>query len=135
MVNGNVIARTGEEITGKVMQARSAVKLHAPGQLRLQLTSINGQEVRSNAYNVKGKSQGNGNQEAGAFRRDAYDIYLSRAAGGRRATNIDRNNSSLTGAGIGICRGELIRLKTRNRLAPAWYRRRPPRTRAEAANR
>jgi len=64
VVNGNVIAKTGDEITGKVTQARSAAKLHAPGQLLLQLTSINRQKVRSNAYNVKAKRQGNGNQEA-----------------------------------------------------------------------
>ena len=35
VVNGNVIAKTGDEITGKVTQARSAAKLHAPGQLLL----------------------------------------------------------------------------------------------------
>ena len=64
VVNGNVIAKTGDEITGKVTQARSAAKLHAPGQLLLQLTSINRQKVRSNAYNVKAKRQGNGNQDA-----------------------------------------------------------------------
>ncbi len=57
VVNGNTVARTGDEVTGKVTEAKSSRKTHAPGQLRLRLTSINGEAVSSSAYFLTGKGQ------------------------------------------------------------------------------
>src|ERR1051326_1256247 len=56
VVNGNTVAKTGDEVTGKVVTAKSSGRLHAPGQLTLRLTSVNGEPVHSTLYARKGKS-------------------------------------------------------------------------------
>src|SRR5436305_3257587 len=56
VVDGNTVAKTGDEVTGKVTSAKSSGRLHAPGQLSLRLISINGDAVHSTAYFRKGKS-------------------------------------------------------------------------------
>src|SRR5215467_8756410 len=49
VVNGQTVARAGDEVTGKVTSAKQSGRLHAPGQLALRLTSVNGQAVSSTA--------------------------------------------------------------------------------------
>jgi len=39
VVDGNTVAKTGDEVTGKVTNVKSSGRLHAPGQLSLRLTS------------------------------------------------------------------------------------------------
>ena len=56
VVNGQTVAKSGSEVIGKVTYAKSSGRLHAPGQLTLRLTSVNGQPVSSTGYYRKGKS-------------------------------------------------------------------------------
>src|SRR5215472_2194119 len=56
VVNGHTVAKSGSEVTGKVTNAKSSGRLHAPGQLTLRLTSVSGQPVSSTGYYRKGKS-------------------------------------------------------------------------------
>src|SRR5258708_20309887 len=56
VVNGQTVARDGDRVTGKVTNAKSSGRLHAPGLLTLRLTAINGEPVSSTAYGRKGKS-------------------------------------------------------------------------------
>src|SRR5258708_13392280 len=56
VVNGQTVARAGDRVTGKVTNAKSSGRLHAPGLLTLRLTAINGQPVSTSAYARRAKS-------------------------------------------------------------------------------
>src|SRR5262245_31877554 len=45
VMNGATIAHAGDPVKGKVTHAKSSGRLHAPGELTIRLTSINGQPV------------------------------------------------------------------------------------------
>ena len=61
VVGGQTIAKRGDPVKGKVTLAKSSGRLHAPGQLSLRLTSINGQAVSSTRVGRTGKSHTKGN--------------------------------------------------------------------------
>ena len=56
VVNGQTIAKTGDTVEGKVTNAKSSGRLHAPGILTIRLTTVNGMPVTSSPYSRKGKS-------------------------------------------------------------------------------
>jgi hypothetical protein len=56
VVNGKTVAKAGDRVTGKVTNAKSSGRLHAPGILTVRLTAVNGMPVTSSAYSVRGKS-------------------------------------------------------------------------------
>src|SRR5258707_3448210 len=55
VVGGRTIAKRGDPVKGKVTLAKSSGRLHAPGQLSLRLTSINGEAVSSTRVGRTGK--------------------------------------------------------------------------------
>ena len=96
VVAGKTVARSGEEVTGKITNAKSSGRLHAPGQLTLRLTSINGQHVSSSAYYRKGKShtKSNATKIGGGA---AAGAVIGAIAGGGKGAAI----GTLAGAGAG----------------------------------
>lgn len=55
-VNGQTVARRGARVRGIVAEARSSGRLSTPGLLRLQLTSISGEQVRTRSVVREGQS-------------------------------------------------------------------------------
>jgi hypothetical protein len=55
-VNGQTVAKSGAPIRGKVTSSKSSGRLHAPGQLAIRLTSVDGQPVTTASKYFKGKS-------------------------------------------------------------------------------
>jgi hypothetical protein len=54
--DGKVIARKGDPVEGIVKDVQSSGRLSKPGSLSLELTSINGQTVSTNAWTTEGGS-------------------------------------------------------------------------------
>lgn len=96
VVNGSTVARSGSEVTGKVTSAKSSGRLHAPGQLTLRLTSVNGQSVTSSAYYRKGKGHTKSNVTKIGGGTAAGALIGGLAGGGKGA---------LIGAGVGAGAG------------------------------
>ncbi len=96
VAHGATVAKAGDEVTGKVTSAKSSGRLHAPGQLALRLTSINGQTVSSSAYYRKGKShtKSNATKIGGGA---AAGAVIGALAGGGKGAAI----GTLAGAGVG----------------------------------
>jgi len=96
VVHGKTVARTGDEVSGRITHAKSSGRLHAPGQLSLRLTSVKGQRVTSSRYARQGKSHTKGNVEkigGGA----AAGAVIGGIAGGGKGAAI----GTLAGAGAG----------------------------------
>lgn len=55
-VNGKTIAHKGDSVRGIVKEAQSSGRLSKPGLLRLELTSVNGISVSTNAWVTEGGS-------------------------------------------------------------------------------
>jgi hypothetical protein len=72
VVNGKTVARSGAPVRGKVTSSKSSGRLHAPGQLAIRLTSVDGQPVTTASKFFKGKSHTKSN---------AYKIGGGAAAG------------------------------------------------------
>jgi hypothetical protein len=105
VVNGTTVAKAGEEVTGKVTNAKSSGRLHAPGQLTLRLTSINGRSVSSSAYFRKGKSHTKGNAEkigGGA----AAGAVIGALAGGGKGAAIGTLAGGAAGTGVAAYTGK-----------------------------
>lgn len=56
LVDGKLAARRGAHVNGVVADAKSSGRLSSPGYLRLQVTSVDGQAVRSTAVVRHGES-------------------------------------------------------------------------------
>ena len=96
VVNGNTVVHTGAEATGTITSAKSSGRLHAPGQLSLRLTSINGQPVSSTVYARKGKSHTKSN---------AVKIGGGTAAGAVIGGIVGGGKGAAIGAGAGAAGG------------------------------
>lgn len=95
-VDGKVIAHKGDPVKGTVKEAESSGRLSKPGLLRLELTSINGQSVSTNAWVMEAGSHKKRNAAAiggGA----ALGAVIGAIAGGGRGAAI--------GAGAGGAAG------------------------------
>jgi hypothetical protein len=105
VVNGTTVAKAGDEVAGKVTSAKSSGRLHAPGQLTLRLTSINGRPVSSSAYFRKGKSHTKGNAEkigGGA----AAGAVIGALAGGGKGAAIGTLAGGAAGTGVAAYTGK-----------------------------
>lgn len=105
VVNGKTLAKAGDEVTGKVTLAKSSGRLHAPGQLTLRLTSINGQPVSSSAYFRKGKSHTKSNVTkigGGA----AAGAVIGALAGGGKGAAIGTLAGGAAGTGVAAATGK-----------------------------
>ena len=99
VVNGQTVAKAGDAVEGKITNAKSSGRLHAPGILTVRLTSINGQPVSSTAVSRKGKSHTKGNAEkigGGA----AAGAVIGAIAGGGKGALI--GSAAGAGAGTGV---------------------------------
>jgi len=105
VVNGNTVAKTGDEVTGKVATAQSSGRLKAPGQLTLPLTSINGQPVHSTLYARKGKShtKGNATKIGGGA---AAGALIGGLAGGGKGAAIGTLAGGAAGTGVAAATGK-----------------------------
>lgn len=105
VVSGKTVARAGEEVTGKVTSAKSSGRLHAPGQLALRLTSINGQGVSSSAYYAKGKSHTKSNlTKIGGG--TAAGALIGGLAGGGKGAAIGAGVGAGAGTGVAAATGK-----------------------------
>jgi len=102
---GKTIARSGDEVTGRVTNAKSSGRLHAPGQLTLRLTSINGQPVTSSAYYRKGKShtRSNATKIGGGA---AAGAVIGAIAGGGKGAAIGTLAGGAAGTGVAAATGK-----------------------------
>lgn len=105
VVNGNTVARTGDAVTGKITNAKSSGRLHAPGQLTLRLTSLNGQSVSSSAYYRKGKShtKSNATKIGGGA---AAGAVIGAIAGGGKGAAIGTLAGGAAGTGVAAYTGK-----------------------------
>jgi hypothetical protein len=56
VVNGRPVARAGDRVNGVVSFADKGGRLKTPGRLSIRVTSVNGQQVRTSALSVQGRS-------------------------------------------------------------------------------
>ena len=105
VVNGHAVAKAGESVTGKVTSAKSSGRLHAPGQLTLRLTSINGQAVSSSAYYRKGKShtKSNATKIGGGA---AAGALIGGLVGGGKGAAIGAGAGAGAGTGVAAATGK-----------------------------
>ena len=105
VVNGNTVAKTGDEVTGKITNAKSSGRLHAPGQLSLRLTSINGEAVHSGVYARTGKShtKSNATKIGGGA---AAGALIGAIAGGGKGAAIGTLAGGAAGTGVAAYTGK-----------------------------
>ena len=105
VVNGTKVAKTGDAVTGKVTSAKSSGRLHAPGQLTLRLTSVNGQAVSSSPYYRKGKShtKSNATKIGGGT---AAGALIGGLAGGGKGAAIGAAAGAGAGTGVAAATGK-----------------------------
>ena len=90
-----MIARKGDPVQGVVQDAEASGRLSKPGLLRLELTSVNGQSVSTNAWTAEAGSHKKRN--AGAIGGgSALGAIIGGIAGGGKGAAI--------GAGVGAAR-------------------------------
>lgn len=105
VVNGHTVSRSGSEVTGKVTSAKSSGRLHAPGQLTLRLTSVNGHAVSSSAYYRKGKSHTKSNvTKIGGG--TAAGALIGGLAGGGKGAAIGAAAGAGAGTGVAAATGK-----------------------------
>jgi hypothetical protein len=95
-VDGRTVAKQGDPVTGKVVNAKSSGRLSDPGELALQLTRINGEEVTSNSVMRKGDSHTGRNAKSAGGGAGLGAIIGGIAGGGKGAA---------IGAGAGAAAG------------------------------
>lgn len=105
VVGSTTVAKRGDEVTGKITNVKSSGRLHAPGQLTLRLTSINGQSVSSSPYSRTGKSHTKGNAEkigGGA----AAGALIGALAGGGKGAAVGTLAGGAAGTGVAAYTGK-----------------------------
>lgn len=99
IVKGKTLAKAGVPVHGKVTEAKSSGRLHAPGELTLRLTSINGQAVHTSAAFFKGKSHTKSNVTKIGGGAAAGTVIGALAGGGKGAAI---GGAAGAGAGTGV---------------------------------
>jgi hypothetical protein len=105
VVNGQTVAHAGDRVAGKVTNAKSSGRLHAPGILTLRLTSINGQPVSSGPYSRRGKSHTKSNVTkigGGA----AAGALIGALAGGGKGAAVGTLAGGAAGTGVAAYTGK-----------------------------
>jgi hypothetical protein len=96
VVGGKTVAKKGAPVKGKVSHVKPSGRLHAPGELTLRLTSVDGIPVSTTAYYAKGKSHTKSN---------ATKIGGGTAAGAAIGALAGGGKGALIGAGAGAAAG------------------------------
>lgn len=96
VVHGKTVAKAGDNVQGKVTYVKPSGRLHAPGELTLRLTSVNGIPVRTSAVSRKGGSHTKSN---------ATKIGGGAAAGAVIGGLLGGGKGALIGAGAGGAAG------------------------------
>lgn len=96
IVHGKVAARAGAHVRGKVTNAKSSGRLHAPGELSIRLLTVDGRAVSTGSVARKGKShtRSNATKIGGGT---AAGALIGGLAGGGKGAAI----GALAGAGAG----------------------------------
>lgn len=105
VVNGKTVVRAGAPVRGKVTHAKPSGRLHAPGQLTLRLTSVDGQPVQSSAVRRQGKSHTKSNVTkigGGA----AAGTLIGAIAGGGKGAAIGALAGGAAGTGVAAATGK-----------------------------
>src|SRR5258708_21715168 len=105
VAGGRTIAKRGDPVKGKVTLAKSSGRLHAPGQLSLRLTSVNGEAVSSTRVGRTGKGHMKGNAikiGGGA----AAGAVIGAIAGGGKGAAIGTLAGGAAGTGVAAYTGK-----------------------------
>jgi len=105
VVNGKTVAKAGAPVKGKVTHVKPSGRLHAPGQLTLRLTSVDGQPVQSSAVRREGKSHTKSNVTkigGGA----AAGTVIGAVAGGGKGAAIGAVAGGAAGTGVAAATGK-----------------------------
>lgn len=94
--DGKTIARKGDPVEGTITAAQSSGRLSKPGMLTLEVTSVNGQSVRTNAWTTEAGSHKKRNVGA-AGGGAALGAIIGAIAGGGKGAAIGAG----AGAGAG----------------------------------
>src|SRR5258706_13425971 len=105
VVGGRTIAKRGDPVKGKVTLAKSSGRLHAPGQLSLRLTSINGEVVSSTRVGRTGKGhmKSNATKIGGGA---AAGAVIGAIAGGGKGAAIGTLAGGAAGTGVAAYTGK-----------------------------
>jgi hypothetical protein len=105
VVHGKTIAKAGAPVHGKVSEAKSSGRLHAPGELSLRLTSVNGHAVHTSAAFFKGKShtKSNATKIGGGA---ALGTVVGALAGGGKGAAIGAAAGAGAGTGVAAATGK-----------------------------
>ena len=104
-VNGKTVAHKGDAVKGVVYLAKDSGRLHAPGELGLKVTEVNGAAVTSSHYFRKGKSHTKSNAEkigGGA----AAGALIGALAGGGKGAAIGAGAGAGAGTGVAMYTGK-----------------------------
>lgn len=96
VVNGQKLFPAGATVRGKVTNAKSSGRLHAPGILTVKLTSINGTKISSSARTYRGK---------GHTKSNVTKIGGGTVAGAALGGILGGGKGALIGAGAGAAAG------------------------------
>jgi hypothetical protein len=105
VVNGKTVAKAGAPVKGKVTHVKPSGRLHAPGQLTLRLTSVEGQPVQTSAVRRQGKSHTKSNVTkigGGA----AAGTVIGAIAGGGKGAAIGALAGGAAGTGVAAATGK-----------------------------
>jgi len=109
VVGGKTIAKAGSAVHGKVTLAKSSGRLHAPGQLSIRLTSIQGNgrtmAVTSSPYHIEGKGhmKSNATKIGGGA---AAGAIIGAIAGGGKGAAIGTLAGGAAGTGVAAATGK-----------------------------
>jgi hypothetical protein len=105
VVHGKTLARSGDRARCLVTSAKSSGRLHAPGILRVRLTSVNGQAVTTTSHTFRGKSHKKSNLTkigGGA----AAGALIGGIAGGGKGALIGTAAGGAAGTGVAVATGK-----------------------------
>jgi hypothetical protein len=106
VVNGRTVARSGAPVRGRVTSSKSSGRLHAPGELAIRLTSVDGQPVTTASKFFKGKSHTKSNAYkigGGA----AAGALIGGLAGGGKGAAIGTVAGAGAGTGVAAATGKM----------------------------
>src|SRR4051794_33996285 len=103
VVGGKTIARSGSNVRGKVTNAKSSGRLHAPGLITVRLTSVDGVPVQTTSVSRRGGSHTKSN---------ATKIGGGAAGGALLGGLLGGGKGALIGAGAGAAGGTAVAAAT-----------------------
>lgn len=106
VVNGKTIITAGTPVKGKVTNAKSSGRLHAPGILTVRLTAVGDQAVTSSAVSRQGKghTKSNVTKIGGGT---AAGAVIGALAGGGKGAAICAGVGAAAGTGVAAATGKM----------------------------